>query len=144
MSITIYIIIFMLFLIYLVWTWNSTSGFKKIYTRTLYVICGTVFMVIFTLILFNFSKIGINYPSEEVIEYVQKIILLVFVPINGFLILPRISNIINLKFEKGESDEQINKKIMYLGIIILVIIIFECIYFKSMQFDIINLYKLRK
>ena len=60
MSIAIYLIIILVFAIYVIWTWNSTQAFKQNGTRILYIIVGTIFVSLLTLILFYFSKIGIE------------------------------------------------------------------------------------
>ena len=144
MSIAIYLIIILVFAIYVIWTWNSTQAFKQNGTRILYIIVGTIFVSLLTLLLFYFSKIGIEYPKIEMMKDIRKMILLVFIPVNGFLILPQIANIINIDSNKDETKEQINKKITKLGITVLLIIILECMYFKSMQSGIINFFEIKK
>lgn len=144
MSIAIYLIIILIFAIYIVWTWNSTEQFKQKSTKILFIIVGTLFISVLTLILFSFSKIGIEYPKLEMMKDVRKIILLVFIPINGFFILPQIANIVNIKMEESETNEQIRRRITKLGITLLVIIIIECMYFKNMQTGLINFYEVRK
>lgn len=144
MSIAIYLIIILIFAIYIVWTWNSTEQFKQKSTKILFIIVGTLFISVLTLILFSFSKIGIEYPKLEMMKDVRKIILLVFIPINGFFILPQIANIVNIKMEESETNEQIRRRITKLGITLLGIIIIECMYFKNMQTGLINFYEVRK
>ena len=144
MSIAIYLIIILIFAIYIVWTWNSTGQFKQNSTRILFLIVGTLFISVLTLILFSFSKIGIEYPKIEMMKDVRKMLLFVFIPINGFFILPQIANIVNVKMEESETNEQVRKRITKLGITLLIIIILECMYFKNMQTGLINFFEVRK
>ena len=83
----IYFIVFLLFVVYIVWTWNSTKEFEDQKIRIAYLIVGTLFIAMVTLIIFLVSKIGVNYPKKEMVGQVQKIVLLVFTPINGFVVL---------------------------------------------------------
>ena len=82
-----YFIIFILFVFFVVFAWNSTKDFETPVMRLSYIGVGTLFITVLTLIIFQFSRIGINYPKEEMIGEVRKIILLVFIPINGLIIL---------------------------------------------------------
>ena len=52
--------------------------------RISFILVGTLFITILTLILFWVSKFGITYPKKEMVGEVRKIILLSFIPINGF------------------------------------------------------------
>lgn len=136
---TIYFIIFILFAMYIVFTWNSTKEFETIISRISFVIIGTLFISLFTLVLFYISKIGVVYPKEEMIGQIRKIVLLVFIPINGFLTLTQLASI----FAKAKSDmiskEELSKKIKIFAIIFIVLIIIECIYLKRFQVDIIEM-----
>ncbi len=136
---TIYFIIFILFAMYIVFTWNSTKEFETIISRISFVIIGTLFISLFTLVLFYISKIGVVYPKEEMIGQIRKIVLLVFIPINGFLTLTQLASI----FAKVKSDmiskEELSKKIKIFAIIFIVLIIIECTYLKRFQVDIIEM-----
>ena len=80
-------IIFVLFVIYIVFVWNSTKEFENTIIRISYMLVGTLFITILTLILFLISKMGVEYPKQEMIGEVRKIVLLVFIPINGFILI---------------------------------------------------------
>ena len=135
---TIYFIIFILFAIYIICVWNSTKEFETIISRISYMAIGTLFISLFTLILFNISKIGIEYPKEEMIGQIRKIVLLVFIPINGFSTLTQLASIFAKVKNDMISKEELSKKIKIFAIIFIVLIIIECIYLKRFQVDIIN------
>lgn len=126
-------IIFVLFVVYVVFVWNSTKEFENIIIRVSYILIGTVFITILTLILFLISKIGIQYPKKEMIGEVRRIILLAFIPINGFITLTQASSIFVQAKSGMVSKEDMEKKIKRFVIIFIVLIIVEIIYFKNIQ-----------
>ena len=136
---TIYFIIFILLAMYIVFTWNSTKEFETIISRISFVIIGTLFISLFTLVLFYISKIGVVYPKEEMIGQIRKIVLLVFIPINGFLTLTQLASIFAKVKNDMISKEELSKKIKIFAIIFIVLIIIECIYLKRFQVDIIEM-----
>ena len=144
MAVMVYFIIIILFLIYFSWAWNSSRGFENIALRISFILIGTLFVTFVTYIIFLFSKIGVEYPRDEMIKYVRNIILLVFVPINGFATLPQLINIFNRIKDGNISQEEKERKIKILSIVILVLLIFECFYFKNIQNSIINYIHLKQ
>ena len=135
----IYFIVFLLFVVYIVWTWNSTKEFEDQKIRIAYLLVGTLFIAMVTLIIFVVSKIGVNYPKKEMIGQVQKIVLLVFNPINGFVILTQFSSVFQQIRSGMVSKDKMDKKIKRLLIIFAILIIIECIYFKNVQYGIIKI-----
>lgn len=132
-------IIFVLFLIYVVFVWNSTKEFENIKIRVSYLFVGTLFITILTLILFWISKIGVVYPKKEMIGEVRKIVLLVFIPINGFITLTQVASIFAQEKSGMLSKEEMEKKIKRLVIIFIALIFFEAIYFKNIQNGMIKI-----
>ncbi|MBP3830982.1 MAG: hypothetical protein ILA02_01180 [Clostridia bacterium] len=135
----IYFIVFLLFVVYIVWTWNSTKEFEDQKIRIAYLIVGTLFIAMVTLIIFLVSKIGVNYPKKEMVGQVQKIVLLVFTPINGFVVLTQFSSVFQQIRSGMVSKEKMDKKIKTLLIVFTILIIIECIYFKNVQYGIIKI-----
>ena len=135
----IYFIVFLLFVVYIVWTWNSTKEFEDQKIRIAYLIVGTLFIAMVTLIIFLVSKIGVNYPKKEMVGQVQKIVLLVFTPINGFVVLTQFSSVFQQIRSGMVSKEKMDKKIKTLLIVFTILIIIECIYFKNVQYEIIKI-----
>ena len=137
-------IIFVLFVIYIVFVWNSTKEFENTTIRVSYILIGTLFITILTLILFWISKIGVEYPKREMIGEVRRIVLLVFIPINGFIILIQAVRLFIQAKSGMVSKEDMEKRIKRLIIIIIVLIIIEVIYFKSIQNGMIRIIQSRK
>lgn len=126
-------IIVVLFIIYIVCAWNSTKEFENNLLRISFIFVGTLFITLLTLILFWISKIGVEYPKKEMIGEVRRIILLSFIPINGFLMLTQTASIFAQAKSGMVSKEDMQKKIKRLVIIFIVLIVFEAIYFKNIQ-----------
>ena len=126
-------IIVVLFIIYIVCAWNSTKEFENNLLRISFIFVGTLFITLLTLILFWISKIGVEYPKKEMIGEVRRIILLSFIPMNGFLILTQTASIFAQAKSGMVSKEDMQKKIKRLVIIFIVLIVFEAIYFKNIQ-----------
>ena len=126
-------IIFVLFVIYIVFVWNSTKEFESTTIRVSYILIGTLFITILTLILFWISKIGVEYPKREMIGEVRRIVLLVFIPINGFITLTQAASIFAQAKSGMVSKEDMEKKIKKVIIAFVVLIIVEVIYLKNIQ-----------
>lgn len=126
-------IIFVLFLVYVVFVWNSTKEFENIIIRVSYILIGTLFITFFTLIMFWISKMGVEYPKKEMVGEVRRIVLLVFIPINGFITLTQVASIFVQAKSGMVSKEDMEKKIKRMIIIFVVLIIVEVIYFKNIQ-----------
>ena len=135
----IYFLVFILFVFFIIWTWSSTKEFETPVVRVSYIFIGTIFITLLTVALFQISRIGVIYPNDEMIGEVQKIVLLIFVPINGFIVLTKCAGL--FAQIKGDmlSKEDLKKKIRNYIIIFVIMIALECIYFKRIQFGIINI-----
>ena len=132
-------IIVVLFIIYIVCAWNSTKEFENNLLRISFILVGTLFITLLTLILFWISKIGVQYPKKEMIGEVRRIILLSFIPINGFVTLTQSASIFAQAKSGMVSKEDMQKKIKRLVIIFIILIVFEAIYFKNIQNGMIRI-----
>lgn len=131
-------IIAIMFIILIGWTWSSLGNVNK-KQKIIYIICGIVVVYIFTSIIYGISKIGIVYESQEAKHLIQKIFVLIFTIINGYLLLPyifkKIDEINNDEIQKETFYKSIKKIII--GIIVLLII--EVVYFKNIQNGILKM-----
>ena len=135
--ITIYFIILILFAVLILWIWNNTKDFEDNLKKIIFSIVGIVSLFIITLIIFNISKIGITYPSKEILKQVRRISILLCVPINGYLSLPHIAKIVSDIKTNSINDEKSKKRIIILAIVIIIATIFEICYLKDFQKGII-------
>ena len=105
--------------------------------KLLYIVVGTAAMYILTSIVYWFSTRGIEVT--EVSERGKELITFLFVPINGIIILPLLARSYN-KFKYGSLDKSVFlKRSTVLGVILLIVLIIECIYFKNIQQQVINM-----
>lgn len=144
MRVFIYLIIFILFGVLIFWTWNNTKDYETNTQKIRFIAIGLMFLYIISLVIFKISKIGVNYPSKEIVTQVQKMAMFVFVPINGFLSLPHIASIMSAIKLKTQEEDKIKRKIIVWGIIIIVTIFIEIIYLKQFQNGIIILLNSKK
>lgn len=135
--IAIYFIILILFAVLILWIWNNVKDFEDNSKRIIFSTVGIIFLFIITFIIFNISKIGITYPSKEVLKQVRRVAILLCVPINGYLSLPHIAKIISDIKNNSVDDEKSKRRIIILVIIIILAIVFEIFYLKDFQKGII-------
>ena len=132
MNALITIIAIILFLVLGIIIYNGLNGMDKVIIFLVEIIA----CLIFTITLFNISSIGVDYPSEQNKKIAMKTLVAIFTPINGILLLPNITRIIN-ESKNGEiGKDECNKKIKkFLSIFVLVLII-EFIYLRNTQIGI--------
>ncbi len=105
--------------------------------KLIYIAAGTALMYILTTIVYWISTRGIEIT--EVSEMGKNLITFLFVPINGIIILPLFAkSYYNYKMG-GLDGSVLKKRAMVLGVILLIILIIECIYFKNIQEQVVNL-----
>ena len=138
MGLIIDLMILILFIVLILWTWDSTRKFENALYRVIYIIGGIVSNFLIAFIIFNISKSNINYPSIKVMKEIRKIMLLTFIPLNGIITMPFIANIIN-KIKDGENQK---KRILIISIISILVIIIEIFYFQNIQIGILKMIKL--
>lgn len=138
MGLMIYLIIVILFVVLILWTWNSVKDYENTVAKVGYIILGLLLNLIIVSVIFHFSKVDINYPNANIMKNVRKFILLTFTPLNGLVTMPMIANILS-KIKDGENQK---KRICILSLIFIVVIIFEVFYFKNIQTGILNIMKL--
>lgn len=140
MSIGIYFVAIIIWIMLVMWTWNSAGLLENNKIKTIYITIGIVSMAIVTFIVFCISKTGVKYPNEKMIAPVKNMLMLVFTPINGFFVMPYLVMQIG-KLNIGEIKEtNFRKKIITIIVIFIVILIIECFYFKNIQNGILSLY----
>lgn len=105
--------------------------------KLIYIAAGTALMYILTTIVYWISTRGIE--MTEVSEMGKNLITFLFVPINGIIILTLFAkSYYNYKMG-GLDGSVLKKRAMVLGVILLIILIIECIYFKNIQEQVVNL-----
>ena len=134
------LIVIILFLVLIGWTWHSLGNIEKT-TKCICIVGGIVIVYIITLIIYNISKIGITYENKETMKLIQNVYVSLFTIINGYIILPyvfkKLDQINNDEIEK----ESLKKSVLILLIIILILGVFESSYLGNVQQGILSMMK---
>ncbi len=133
-------IILIMFLILIGWTWHNL-GTIETKTKIICIIAGIIAVYILTLIIFNISKIGINYENEETMKIIRRVFVILFSIINGYIILPFIFKKLEQINNNEIKKETLTKSIIILIIVIIIICIFEISYLGNAQNGILNMIK---
>ena len=133
MSILIYAVAIVMWILLCTWTWNSAKLFENNKTKVTYIAIGVVIMAILTFIIFSISKAGVSYPNDNMVSPIRNMLLLIFIPVNGFFVMPYLA----MQFGKLNSVQikkpNFRKKIITIIAIFIIVLIIECSYFKSIQ-----------
>lgn len=136
----ILIIIAILFLVLLGWSWNSLGSIDK-KEKIKYIIIGLVLTYLLTFIIYAISKIGIQYDNKETMKMIRTVFVLLFAIVNGYILLPySFKKIEKIKNEEIE-EEKLKRSIIILLIIIVMLLIFESIYLGNLQQGILKMRK---
>lgn len=136
----IFIIILVLFLVLISWMWNSLGHIEK-KTKSISIIIGLLIVYVLTFIIFNISKIGVDYNDKYVMQVIRNIFVILFTVVNGYIILPYIFTKLEHINNNEIKKEKLIKSMIIFIIIVLIIFAFEVIYLRNMQygiFDIMN------
>ena len=138
MQIFIILIMIIIYLVVIAWTWNNLEDLEK-HKKIIIIGIGLLIVFIITNIIFAISKAGINYQNAEIQKDVGNIMIALFTGVNA-LILPLLFKNI-LKMKNGEMEETIFKTKMGVGVIVfLLIMCLECGYIKDIQKGILEIY----
>ena len=136
----ILIIIAILFLVLLGWSWNSLGSIDK-KEKIKYIIIGLVLTYLLTFIIYTISKIGIQYDNKETMKIIRTVFVLLFAIVNGYILLPYSFKKIEKIKSKEIEEEKLKRSIIILLIIIVILLIFESIYLGNLQQGILKMRK---
>ncbi len=107
--------------------------------KIVYILVGIFVMGIVTLIVFNISASGVDYQNKDMIANVRNVIVLVFTPINAFIVMPFIANLVNKLSMEEITESKVKKGVIISIIVLIVILIFECGYFTDIQSGVLEM-----
>ena len=107
--------------------------------KLIFIAAGTAIMYILTTIVYWISTN--NIEISEVSETGKNLITFLFVPINGLLILPIFAKSYYSNKMGTLNSNILKKRGIFLGVILLILLVIECIYFKNIQVQVVNLLK---
>lgn len=135
----IVIVILAIYFVLIAWSWHSLGAIQKL-NKFVIVIIGILMMYVITLIVFNFSKMGVNYDSVDIQKNIKNILVAVFTGINGIIILPQLYKVIEMIKEDDIDGKKALRRIALLIIVFIICIVFECGYMKDTQEGILKIY----
>ena len=139
MASIIYIVISILFLVLIGWTWSNLTRIKR-NKKIMYIIISLIIIGIITFLICMISQIGVEYENDKMIAPVRNILVAVFTPINGFVIVQYIARILGRINVGTISQEEAKKKFIIIFVIFIIFAIIECLYMRSIQGGIIDMY----
>ena len=130
MNTLITIISIILFLVLSIIVYNGLSGMDNKKKIIIFLI-EIIMCFVFTMILFNISSLGIEYPNSKSKEIAMKTMVAIFRTLN--------------ESQSGEiKKEECKKRLKKSLIIFLVLLIIEFIYLKNVQNGILSNYNMKK
>lgn len=143
MNTIITVISIILFLVLSIIIYNGLNGMNQKKKIIIFFI-EIIVCFVFTTILFNLSSIGIEYLNSKNKGIAMRTLAAIFTPINGIILLPNITRIIN-ESQNGEiNKEECKKRLKKSLIVFILLVIIEFVYLKNTQIGILNNYNMQK
>ena len=86
-----------------------------------------------TWIIYQITKVGVEYPNEEMKNSIQNILVAIFTGINGMIVMPQIGKMLDKINEDEMEKQEFTKKLIILMIVFVISIIIEIGYMKDTQ-----------
>ena len=125
MNALISVISIILFIVLGIIIYNGLNG-MDLKKKIIIFIFEIIVCLIFTMILFNISSLGIEYPNSQSREIALKILVTIFTPMNG-------------EIDKEECARKLKKTL----IIFILLVIMEFVYLRNTQIGILNNYNMQ-
>lgn len=138
----IIIITVVMFVVLIAWTWTNLGQIEK-KQKIIYIIISIIITYIITLIIYNMSKIGIEYKNPNIEQDIQNLLTSLFTTINGFVIVQYIAKLIGKIHDTQIEKEDASKKAIIIAIIFIIVLIIECVYLKDIQNGILKVYEIK-
>lgn len=139
MIILIATITVILYIILISSTMHSLSLVESTKVKIGFIITGLILMLGSIWVTFYISASGLNYTNVQMVSRVRNILMAVFVPVNGLIIMPYLAKMLSKIGSNEITQEKFKKRLIILAILYVVILIFECTYFKSTQIGILKM-----
>ena len=136
----IIIIMLAIFCVLIIGTWHYLGNIDKT-KKIVFIILGIFISYLITMLLFSISKSGITYPSDEIEQMVQNMIVIVFTGLNGILMLPYLGRLWDKMSEEEITKQQFQKRVCILLIIAIIVFILESNYLNGVQNGILEIYQ---
>lgn len=138
----IIIITIAIYLLVIAWTWNSLGKMEK-KKKISFIFIGLLIIYLITLLVFAFSKKGIEYPEIAIEKSIRNLIVTLFTGVNA-IILPLLTKQVNKMLEGEIEKSRFLKVILAILLIFFIFIWGECGYMQNTQEGILQVYQVRK
>ena len=128
-----------IYFVLIAWTWQSL-GFIEKNKKVVFIIVGIIIMHAITWIIYQITKVGVEYPNEEMKNSIQNILVAIFTGINGMIVMPQIGKMLDKINEDEMEKQEFTKKLIILMIVFVISIIIEIGYMKDTQQGIVKIY----
>ncbi len=135
----IIMIALVIYFVLIAWTWQSL-GFIEKNKKVVFIIVGIIIMHAITWIIYQITKVGVEYPNEEMKNSIQNILVAIFTGINGMIVMPQIGKMLDKINEDEMEKQEFTKKLIILMIVFVISIIIEIGYMKDTQQGIVKIY----
>lgn len=135
----IIMIALIIYFVLIAWTWQSL-GFIEKNKKVVFIIVGIIIMYAITWIIYQITKVGVEYPNEEMKNSIQNILVAIFTGINGMIVMPQIGKMLDKINEDEMEKQEFTKKLIILMIVFVISIIIEIGYMKDTQQGIVKIY----
>lgn len=126
------IVVIILWLVLIAWSWHNLGSIDKI-KKIKYSFIGILGIFLITFLFYQFSQNGIAYENKEIKNAIRNLLVAIFTAINGYLVLPFVFKMLDYKEEKKMTKEQIQKRLGILLIILVIFAILEVSYLQNTQ-----------
>lgn len=126
-------------IIYLIATlsiWTNIYEFEK-EKKIKFILLGIAIIFIVTWIIVSFSSGGIQV-EKSYLKVAKTTSLLIFAPINTIFAMPYLGNVLNKYKQKRLDEEKMKKRLLILGVVLLIVFIVEANYIKTFELGLLR------
>ena len=134
----IYLTILIIYVVLILWSLNNL-GKMPIAKKIIYILVNLLIVFIFTNISYIISKQNIQYESQEIMNNIKTVLLLLFTGINGIITIPISCKQISELQEENIDKTKFTKRIISIFVVLLIIAYLECGYMETTQKGILQI-----
>ena len=134
----IYLTILIIYVVLILWSLNNL-GKMPIAKKIIYILVNLLIVFIFTNISYIISKQNIQYESQEIMNNIKTVLLLLFTGINGIITIPISCKQISELQEENIDKTKFTKRIILIFVVLLIIAYLECGYMETKQKGILQI-----
>ena len=134
----IYLTILIIYVVLILWSLNNL-GKMPIAKKIIYILVNLLIVFIFTNITYIISKQNIQYESQEIMNNIKTVLLLLFTGINGIITIPISCKQISELQEENIDKTKFTKRIILIFVVLLIIAYLECGYMETTQKGILQI-----